>query len=410
MKKEQSRTLGAFEKTFWLLDQVDSKDFALAGVIEGRESVEAWRQAIDMAQHRHPNLSVRITTDEFNRPLLEQVDLPIPLRIVDVEEDHRWEQEVETELAIRFNTEKGPLVRAVLVQKPNTTILILVANHTLADGTSVNYLIRDILIALSGLALDMMELQRSNDETLGLPEDQAVEDSEIPGYTPIQLKAVAPKVSSIRFTSEESNNIIGRAREEQTTVHGAICAAVLIACRRMRAQWSDKKIELISPICSRGALKSDDNFGLNITTHPVYFEGEENLSFWDIARMAKAGLAGTETAEHVKNYIQFFRDFTFNSADLQKMVDILKEAFNQEIMVTNLGKLKYSTDFGNLKLQAVYGPMVRSGKGMEQTVGAVSSNGCLCLTNTSDNPIEGLLEAVRKIMVEACEAHLGMEV
>ena len=30
MRTKQDRTLGAFEKTFWLLDQIDSKDFALA--------------------------------------------------------------------------------------------------------------------------------------------------------------------------------------------------------------------------------------------------------------------------------------------------------------------------------------------------------------------------------------------
>ena len=121
--------------------------------------------------------------------------------------------------------------------------------------------------------------------------------------------------------------------------------------------------------------------------------------------MAKAGLSGTDTAEHVKNYLKFFRNFTFNSANIQKMVDILKEAFNQEIMVTNLGRLKYQTDFGKLKLKAVYGPMVRSGKGKEQTIGAISSNGSLCLTNTSDTPIEGLLDAIEKILTQACEVH-----
>lgn len=68
-----------------------------------------------------------------------------------------------------------------------------------------------------------------------------------------------------------------------------------------------KKIELISPICTRKALQLDDNCGLNITTHPVYFEPEEKQFFWDIARLAKSGLNGTETKEHVENYLGFFR-------------------------------------------------------------------------------------------------------
>jgi len=404
MKKQQTRTLGAFEKTFWLLDQVDSKDFALAGVIEGREPVEKWRKAINAAQERHPNLSVRISIDSFNRPILEPVEsLEIPLRVVNADENYRWEDEVEKELAKRFNTAEGPLLRVVLIQKPKETVLILAANHTLADGASVNYLIRDILTAVSGQQLSNLNPPPANDHTLGLAEDVEFTDVEIPSYEAIELAAVAPKVSTIRFTSEQSQAIAERARAEKTTVHGAICAAVIISSRKMRTEWADKKMELVSPICARGALKLDDNFGLNITTHSVYFEGEQDLPFWDIARMAKDGLAGTDTAEHVSNYIQFFRGFIYNSPDLQKMVDTLKEAFNQEIMVTNLGKLKYATDFGNLKLREVYGPMVRSGKGQEQTIGATSTNGSICLANTSESPIIGLLQAVQQVMVEASE-------
>jgi len=405
MKKQQNRTLGAFEKTFWLLDQIDSKDFALAGEIDGRRSVEAWRQALDKVQARHPNLSVKIVIDQFARPILKHVDdLPIPLRVLNVEEDYRWEQEVEKELALRFNTAEGPLLRAVLIQKPQTTILILAGHHAVADGMSISYLLRDILMAITGKDLQVMDPQPSNDETLGLPEDMAIEGFEQASSLPNEFKSVSPKVFSKRFDEEISRRILERAKREKTTVHGAICAAVLILARRMRPDWGNRKIELISPICSRRPLKLDDNYGLNITTHAVYFEDEHNMSFWEIARLAKSGLAGTNTEKHVRNYINFFRDIAFGSSDIQKMIVVLKNAFNHELMVTNLGRVKFDTDFGSLKLKAIYGPMVRSGKGFEQTIGAISSNGSLCLTNTSDNPIPGLLNAMKELLADACEA------
>lgn len=404
MRTKQNRTLGAFEKTFWLLDQIDSKDFVLAGEIEGKKSVEAWQLAIHKAQQRHPNLSVRIVMDQFSRPVLEHVEpMPILLKVLYVEDDYRWEQEVERELSMRFNTEEGPLLRAVLIQKSEDTILILAGHHAVADGTSISYLFRDILTAVMGKDLEPMEPQRSNDETLGLPEDSAIAGSDKAAFVQNEIKPVAPKVSSLRLTREITHKIIERSREEQTTVHGAICASVLIASREMRPEWANKKIELISPICSRRALQLDDNYGLNITTHAVYFEGEQHLSFWDIARLAKDGLAGTDTVEHVKNYIDFFRRLTFKSADINKMTEVLKNAFNHELMVTNLGNVKYDTNFGALKLKALYGPMVRSGKGNEQTIGVITNDGSLCLTNTSDNPIDGLLEAMVQIMAKACE-------
>jgi len=404
MTKHQNRTLGAFEKTFWLLDQIDSKDFALAAEVEGRESADAWRLAVDQVQKRHPNLSARIRMDEFKRPFIEHVDsLVIPLKVIEIDNNFKWEEVVEKELATRFNTEEGPLFRVIVLQKPEDTVLILAANHTLADGSSLMYLFRDLLDAVTGQIPLVLAPQKSNDETLGLPEDTAAEDNETSIYIFKKPDAVSPKVESIKFSREHTSQLIERSRLERTTVHGAICAAVVIAGRKLRHEWDDKKIELISPICTRKALQLDDNCGLNITTHPVYFEPEEKQSFWDIARLAKSGLNGTETKEHVENYLGFFRTLTFNSADIQKMVDILKEAFNHQIMVTNLVKVKYKTDFGKLKLKSVYGPMVRSGKGLEQTIGAISTNGNLCLTNTSDTPIAGLLEEMQMLMAEACK-------
>ena len=156
MKRQQNRTIGAFEKTFWLLDQIDSRDFCLAADISGTQPVE------------------------------------------------KWEQEVEKELSIRSNTAEGPLLRVVLVQKTDCTVLILAANHIVADGTSLSYLTRDILLAVTGNELALLEPQVSNDETLGLPED-----------VPAQI---VEKVLEL-------------------------------------------KMKLVSPVCTRAALDLDDNFG-----------------------------------------------------------------------------------------------------------------------------------------------------
>lgn len=88
------------------------------------------------------------------------------------------------------------------------------------------------------------------------------------------------------------------------------------------------------------------------------------------------------------------------------MLDALKQAFNHHIMVTNLVRVRYKTDFGPLKLEALYGPMVRSGKGMEQTIGALTTNGSLGLTNTSDTPIPGLLDEIERILEKACQENV----
>ncbi|UOQ69366.1 phthiocerol/phthiodiolone dimycocerosyl transferase family protein [Hymenobacter volaticus] len=404
MKRQQNRTLGAFEKTFWLLDQIDSKDFCLAADISGTQPVEKWRKAIDIVQQRHPNLSVRVALDELGRPTLQHVEnLPIPLRVVHVEQNYRWEQEVEKELSVRFNTAEGPLLRVVLLQKTDSTVLILAANHTVADGTSLSYLTRDILLAVTGNELALLEPQVSNDQTLDLPEDLPAQTVEQVLELKMKTEVVQPLVSSHRFSASTTRNLLERARQENTSVHGAICAAVLLATRKMRPEWDQTRMELVSPVCTRGALHLDDNVGLNITTQSVFFEHQPYLSFWDLARLAKAGLGGTSSVEYTTGYLSFFRNLVFGHNDMQLMLDALKQAFNHHIMVTNLVRLKYKTDFGPLKLEALYGPMVRSGKGMEQTIGALTTNGSLCLTNTSDTPIPGLLLEMEQILDNACQ-------
>ena len=214
------------------------------------------------------------------------------------------------------------------------------------------------------------------------------------------------KLTSHRFSENSTHHLLERSREENTSVHGAICAAVLIASRKMRPEWDETRMELVSPICTRGALNLDDNFGLDITTQSVFFEQQRHLSFWELARLAKVGLGGTSTVEYTTGYLSFFREIVFGHNDMQQMLDALKQAFNHHIMVTNLVRVRHKTDFGPLKLEALYGPMVRSGKGMEQTIGALTTNGSLCLTNTSDTPIPGLLDEMERILEKACQENV----
>ncbi|CAG4995518.1 hypothetical protein DYBT9275_01657 [Dyadobacter sp. CECT 9275] len=221
MKGQQNRTLGAFEKAFWLLDQIDSKDFALAADISGTQPVEKWSKAVDMAQQRHPNLSVSVVPDELSRPTLQHVNnLHIPLRVVHAEPDYRWEQEVEKELSVRFNTEEGPLLRVVLVQKTDSIVLILSANHTVADGTSLSYLTRDILLAVTGNELELMEAQVFNDETLWLPEDLPTEMVKQVPKLKMKTDIVNPLVSSHRF-SESTTHILLNVRDKKTQAYTA---------------------------------------------------------------------------------------------------------------------------------------------------------------------------------------------
>ena len=154
------RPLGSFERLLWLLDQMSPLHFSLAAQIEGPATVGDWRVALDHVQRRHPFFSVCIEKDGNSNLQFHQVpDEPIPLRVVRVSASQpNWLTELQREVATPFDPGRAPLLRAVLMHEPNRATLILTAHHSIADGLSLTFAIRDTLLALSGNPRDPLQV------------------------------------------------------------------------------------------------------------------------------------------------------------------------------------------------------------------------------------------------------------
>ncbi|KQM74805.1 hypothetical protein ASE74_02160 [Pedobacter sp. Leaf216] len=66
MKNNNRCPLGINEKVFRVLDQKVAINFAIVAELDCNEPEEAWRQAMDSAQLRHPNLSVEIIGSHYS--------------------------------------------------------------------------------------------------------------------------------------------------------------------------------------------------------------------------------------------------------------------------------------------------------------------------------------------------------
>ena len=86
--------------------------------------------------------------------------------------------------------------------------------------------------------------------------------------------------------------------------------------------------------------------------------------------------------------------------DVPTAASMAEQGFAHDIVLTNLGNLRYATDFGDLELKAVWGPAARSRNG--HAIGVTTTNGVLRLLQTSFRPPESLLETVEEILVTAC--------
>jgi hypothetical protein len=405
------RLLGSFEHMFWLIDQNRPVHFALTAQITGKASPDDWRQALDRVQGRHPIFSVCIEGSPGSVPRFRQVAAAIPLRIVEGNPRTSWGAEVGEELATPFDPSQAPLIRALLIQDSQSTAFTLVAHHSIADGLSIAYAIRDTLSAISGGLLEPLPLSPSQEEILGAcggptavagaSEQQGHARAENPAtYRP--LDDARPTVKGLRLAPALTENLRHRAQREGTTVHGALCAALAIAGRKVSADWQEIPLRIASPISTRQILEVGESCGVFLSAVIGVFDWEP-VDFWRVARDAKTVVAPGQTRDGVAALLSAFEEVVGNGAEIPAAAEFIAAVFAHEATLTNLGVLTFDSRFGPLQLEAIWGPAVLLGMLGEQTIGVATINGSIGLTHTGYAPPEGLLEEMRNVLIEACQ-------
>jgi hypothetical protein len=403
MNKFKVRPLGANEKVFWVLDQKSMMHFAIAAEIEGQAPVEDWRHALDTVQQYHPVLSTSITGGAYTNACLEQVsDCPIPLRVVDYALGEEWNDELEAELGKPFNLLCAPLVRTILIRQPGKSIFIFVSNHSIGDGIAVSLVIRDILAVLSGRSLKPMPQLPSLDELLDIPVKP------IPLEKQLSMPVVqypknrsAVKIDRLLLPAKFVEQLYVRTKVENVTVHCALTAACIIAGRRLSQEWYKQPVRILHPASIRNTLQLGDDYGLLANFLLDSYDPVPDMAFWDLAREVKASIAITRTLDWNKNALTVTSSVFNGGMELEVVDQVLNQTFDHQLLLTNLGRINYSTDFGNLTLRTLWGPMVLAPANSAQTIGVATTNGEMALTLTSHRPIKGLLEAMRKTLAAA---------
>src|ERR1700738_4980010 len=174
--KKEVRALGPMERLFCLMDQNHPAHLTVTAEVKGFTNVQSWRDALHEVQKRHPVLSTSINRNEEGQPALYQVDAaPIPLRVVDGSVQGRWELELDREMAVPFTPEQAPLIRSVLIHKPQSAVLIMIVHHAIADGMALVFLIRDLLQVLSDGQIEALSFSSSAEELLSnLPKGEEI--------------------------------------------------------------------------------------------------------------------------------------------------------------------------------------------------------------------------------------------
>ncbi len=141
------------QQRLWFLDQFDPDNptYNLPVVlrIEGKLAPELLEQSLNATIARHQILR---TTFALEDELPVQHILPhltLGLSVIDLTASPVAESEaqqiIQTQLSVPFDLQRGPLLRAKLLQLPsNTQYLLLVMHHIISDGWSVGVLLQEL--------------------------------------------------------------------------------------------------------------------------------------------------------------------------------------------------------------------------------------------------------------------------
>jgi NRPS condensation-like uncharacterized protein len=400
------RALGSTEHLFWLLDQNRSTHFAMVAEIDGRFAPDAWHAAFRAVQHRHPLLSTCIGSDaQMNTGFYHVPGAEIPMRVVE-QDASSWRAEVTRELGTPFDWSVAPLLRATLLQGKSGSTLILVAHHSVLDGMGGAYLIEDVLSALSGkpraplAQVGSLESVLENDIASAATPPAAPHAPTPKAFRPSTTEL--PDVDALALTDELTRQLIARARFEQTTVHGAIAAAVHEAGRRQSREWCVRPIRTVTAIDLRDlADEVKTANGVYITQTVTVDDHPRGTSFWDAARKIKQDVAPAQTRAEVAAGLKGLSAAMSAKPSVAHAAGFLSAVLAFDVLLSNLGNQPIPSTYSELKLNALWGPIVTSGFADDQMIGVCTVDGILRLTHASYAAMPGLLESVQAILEAA---------
>jgi hypothetical protein len=405
------REFGSVERFHWLMGLNHSNHFAMAVEVSGETTPSMWREALNKLCHRHPFLNVRIARNAKSKLVFQRVDgNEIPLTVKALESPFQWQEEFENELVTLFDPYSAPLMRALLLHNKSKCVMILTTHHTIADGMSLVFVIRDLMQAMSGQTLAALSVPPSQEEIFSqmgavsspvMPESHAgpAATATLP-ERPV-LNRGRLQVHGLRLTPEQTTQVVSAARHAQTTVHAALCAALVLAGREISPSWRDGSVQVLTPINLRKTLNAGDDCAIRVAGAIVPFDQTPVENFWELARWTKQSLVSAQDARG-QALPSFIERVIANDDDSEALAQLFSLGIGYDLVVTNVQRMPFANRFGDFTVEAVWGPAALNGLEGEQAVAVATVNDSLCLVHTSYTPFPLLLEKATQLLLRAC--------
>jgi hypothetical protein len=383
---------------------MSSDNFAMMVRVRGDVSVEQVDAALRKIRARHPALIPAAASDQ---------DALFPLAVrADCSEDD-WIEAAQAELREPFPDRPGPFARFTLLKRAEGFDLVAAFHHHFSDGMSGMFVLRDILSVLGdpdavlvplaapppagalipGAVLGNSRLRRKVAWAVLLLRARALLEKFRRRFSPAKRADAVPAqetsagnlpperqfvILPVRLTAAQTSALAARCKEEQVSVHAAVCVAWL---RAFTAEMKGARRfgTVSSPVNLRQRLSPpvDDTSGMFLATVETRVDCAPERDFWDVAREFKQKLT-RDSRDEVLFFmpLMFSKIFTQIPAGDREMVMpmLFGGPVKYDFSITNLGRIVLPERSGDLQVEAFYGPLVNSSP-YERTVGVSTLGG-----------------------------------
>jgi NRPS condensation-like uncharacterized protein len=291
---------------------------------------------------------------------------------------------------------KESLIRVLLLHSPDVSNLIITIHHCIGDGLSGAYLIRDILqfIGEPDSPRDLLPDLPPIDEIIPAPQnlveenlDNLIEAESILTATyrnnsEINTSELCPiGLFSWTLSSTETTKLVARCREEGTSVHGALCAAFLLAIAAEIKSPNEIILRCHTPVNIRKYLTIPvgENLGEYITRPVTAHRLSQKSNFWDLAREVKYKLNQMIVDGKLFDDVLKARALLPSNSNQCGETPDARDLGGMDIAITNLGKLNIKQQFGKLQLQELY-LMATGPKSLPLLIGVATLQEKMCFT------------------------------
>ncbi|XP_013417881.1 uncharacterized protein LOC106178986 [Lingula anatina] len=269
------RPLGNFENVLAAMHECKNTTVAFTSWINSKLflSDDVWRTSLQLLQKNIPHLRLNIVWRDGKRYFKYMDDPHVDFGILDVTSDDDWKTVHEDMMRVQFLKENAPLWRVKILRMPKPrdvtykadfssyalngypTVVVFGIHHSILDGTSYVLMLKKLLQYLNAVSKndttenDEVVTFHPSTESL-LPQDQMVFKwtdyfqvikekihSLFPYHSPYLKRFPPPpnsdegytKTVALEFTISETERLIAKCKEHETTVHGALVAAASIA-------------------------------------------------------------------------------------------------------------------------------------------------------------------------------------